>query len=257
MFTRLHRGLSQRTRGGPGMLDPPVGHIIFAEHSSKSWAPARALVMARLCQRYPTACRRAEHQAEHYRFCAYSQKRLCYLCMLGTPSTHRESCPSRRHIPARWAYQAGNATQACLLSPALSQEQDTRLKEQSPKRIHALIHTEEPPESLLAKAQDVTAPQCHQSFLSSWESQNAIIVWGISSCYRNIQQDTAWQLVMSVALNQTFWTISVQWKIVGGRKKKNRIKIANVALKSILPISPFSLYTVLPPFSSVCPRLLH
>lgn len=56
---------------------------------------------------------------------------------------------------------------------------------------------------------------------SSWESQKAITERGISSCYRNIQQDTAWQLLMSVALNHKhFELFRYNGKLWEGERKR-------------------------------------
>lgn len=157
------RWLSQRNRRVPGELDPPVRCSIFPEHSSKSWAPARAPVVTWFCWRFLKAHHGDECQAEHYKFCVYSQKRLCYLCVQGTPSTCRESQVFSRHIPARWVHQAGSATQACLLFRALSWGQDTHIQEQSPQEhpcswMHRRGTRLPPACSPLSKAQDVTAP---------------------------------------------------------------------------------------------------
>lgn len=218
------RGLSPRNRGMSGLLDLSVRHSIFPGHSSTSWAPTRSPVTRWLCHRYPAACHGAERQAEHHKFCVYSQKRLIPVSAGNTQHMQGELPLQQAHpsqiSPLGWQRHPG-------LPPVPAQSKDRTLVSKSKlhKHIHAPICTEEPPESLLPGhplAKDVTTPQCHQSFLSSWESQKASIEWAISSCHRNIQQDTAWQLVMSVALNhkhfELFWYNGKLWE--GERKRR-------------------------------------
>lgn len=245
---RIHRGLSQRNRGlacwtnlgdaAPLQSTAPSPEL---QQEPQSWGFARGIWQS------PGGLNVRESTTSF----VSTAKRDFATCVCWEHPAHT----GRATSPAG-TFQPDEPTRLAM-PPRLPWGQNTCVQEQSPQ-VHPCSHSHRraarvpPAWSPFAKAQDATAPQCHQSFLSSWESQKAIIVWGISSCYRNIQQDTAWQLVMSAALNQTFWTISVQRKVVGGRKKKNRIKIANVALESILPISPFpSILSSLPSLLSV------
>lgn len=131
--------------------------------------------------------------------------------------------PSHMSPPA-WQCHSGLPP----LQPALSHGQNTRVKEQSPQaQLCFHMHRRATTKPLLAGH---TLPK-HKMLLphsvlapfraAGWESWKAVIEQEISSCYRNIQQDTARQLLMSVALNhkhfELFWYNGKLWE--GERKR--------------------------------------
>lgn len=132
------RGLSPRNRGMSGLLDLSVRHSIFPGHSSTSWAPTRSPVTRWLCHRYPAACHGAERQAEHHKFCVYSQKRLIPVSAGNTQHMQGELPLQQAHpsqiSPLGWQRHPGLPP-----VPAQSQGQDTCVKEQAPQ-AHPCSH---------------------------------------------------------------------------------------------------------------------
>lgn len=199
-------------------------------HSIESWALGGDQVAEWLWQKYLTAHSGAECQAEHYKFCSHHQKTLCYLRMLKNTHLRKKGEPLlwRAHpsqmSPLGWQYHSDLPP----LQPALSQGQDTRVEEPSPK-AYLCFHTHRRattkpllPGHTFPKHKMLLPHSGNSPFrVAGWESRKAVNEQGISSCYRNIQQDTAWQLVMSVAQNhkhfELFWYNGKLWE--GERKR--------------------------------------
>lgn len=162
-------------------------------------------------------------------------------------SVHTGNClPELRMGPA-WL---GESPAACSVLG-----QVTRVKERSPKahppcfQMHARATHKAPcPRHTLPEHKMV---QTHSAFCPSQVAQqepsgchwtrNHLPLQKYSARHSRTISD------VSCPEPQTFWTILVQWKVVGGRRNKHRIKIADmVCLRAPSQHTAFSLPSLLP-----------